>query len=132
MSVLIKRNTGWMGTASNFQIQVSGEKVASVMNHQHIQINLQDGAARLQASQFGIKSNEIKVKNGDTVELTSTWISRFSFLLIMIPMLFTIFIPSIKYRIIAIICLSVFNIVCMVLIEGFHLKVLAEESRKEN
>ena len=55
MSVLIKRNTGWMGTVSNFQIQVSGEKVASVMNHQHIQINLQDGAARLQASQFGIK-----------------------------------------------------------------------------
>ena len=132
MSVIIKRNTGWMGTDSKVQIQVNGEKVASIMNHQHLQINLQDGAARLQASQFGIKSNEINVKNGDTVELTSTWISRFSFPLILIPMFFTIFIPSIKYRIIAIICLSVINIVCMVLIEGFHLKVLTEENKDEN
>lgn len=132
MSVTIKRNTGSAGTASKIHIQVNGEKVASVMNHQQIQINLQDSPARLKASQFGIKSNEINVENGDTVELNSTWISRFSIPLIMFPMFFTIFIPRIKYRIIAIFSISLFLIVCMVLIEGFHLKVLTEESKGRN
>ena len=132
MSVIIKRNTGCAGTASKVQIQVNGEKVASVMNHQHIKINLQDGPARLKATQFGIKSNEIKVKSGDTVELKSTWISRFSFPLIMIPMFFTIFIPSIKYRIIAIFSICVFLIVLMILIDGFHLKVLRDENKDGN
>ena len=132
MSVTIKRNTGWAGTGSNVQIQVNGEKIASVMNHQHILINLQDSPARLKATQFGIKSNEIKVKSGDTVELTSTWISRLSFPLIMIPMLFTIFIPSIKYRIIAIFSICIFLVVLMLLIDGFHLKVLTDENKDGN
>ena len=79
-----------------------------------------------------LKVNEIKVKNGDTVELTSTWISRFSFPLIMIPMFFTIFIPSIKYRIIAIFSICVFLIVLMLLIDGFHLKVLTDENKDGN
>lgn len=126
MKVSIKRNTGFMGTASKVQIKVNGKKSASIIDHQEKKIEIPSYTALLKATQFGVKSNEIKVKDGDRIKLTATWISRFSFPLIMIITFFTILIPSLKYRFITIVSAGIIFTVLTLLIEGFHLEVLKE------
>lgn len=67
MSVKIKRNTGWVGQFPNFNIIINGEKVEEVGNNDTIQIEIPDEEATLQVSQWGIKSNEIIVNDGEKV-----------------------------------------------------------------
>ncbi|MGH4050651.1 MAG: hypothetical protein ACREVX_04745 [Clostridium sp.] len=128
MSITIKRNTGWQGMGSKIQIKVNGEKADSVMENSSVDIELPDGKAQIKVTQFGIKSNEMAVKEGDIIRLTSTRWLRMSFPLILIIFVLTIFLPNLTYR------LTVFSILCVLIVisiflfNGFNLSVFDREN----
>ena len=128
MSITIKRNTGWIGMALKIQIKVNGEKTAKVKEQEHAEINLPGDRAYLQVTQAGIKSNEIEVKDGDIVEITSTKLYRMSlYLLIITVTILNILIRNSTYRLIAIIISGIFYTAGLFFIDGFHLKVSDKE-----
>ncbi|TJX15435.1 hypothetical protein E9840_03295 [Tissierella creatinini] len=121
----IKRRTGWQGRASKIQIRVNGEKVASISHNQHIEVDLPAEKVHLKVTQFGVKSNEIEVKDGDVVEITPTLWYRLSYQLFVAVMIITLFIPnSGTYRSIVLIILSLFLLICSYIINGFTLNIL--------
>ena len=132
MSVTIKRNTGWSGSASKIHIEVNGEKVASVMHNQCIEIELPEGEGYLNVKQLGTKSNKILVKNGDALEITHTKFFKMSFFLMMAVLLLTIFIPNFTYRIATLFIVGGLIIISTFLIKGFHLKFLTEGRNDEH
>lgn len=126
MSITIKRNTGWQGMASKMQIKVNGEKVARVEEKGQTEVELLGNRAYLQVTQSGVKSNEIEVKDGDIVEITSTKLYRMSWPLFIITMtILNILIRDLTYRLIIII--GILYTVSLLLIDGFHLKVSDRE-----
>lgn len=94
MSIKIKRNTGWLGTASKIAIKVNGEKVAKVSNNQEMDIEIPDETAQLKTTHFMEKSNEIKVNDGDVVEITTRKIRYVPFILTLIYIVFLTSFPT--------------------------------------
>lgn len=129
MSITIKRNTGWQGMALKMQIKVNGERVARVEEKGQAEVELPGDRAYLQVTHSGVKSNEIEVKDGDTVEITSTKLYRMSLPLLITTMtILNILIQNLTYRLIAIIIIGILHIVSLSFIDGFHLKVSERES----
>lgn len=130
MSITIKRNTGWIGYASKIHIKLNGEKVASVMNNQHIDIELPDGKAYLKVTQDGVHSNEIEAKDGDILEIIQTRWYQISFPLFIIVLFLTIvlrnYIPNLKYMLMIQFFVGISILVSLFLIDGFHLKVMTD------
>lgn len=130
MSITIKRNTGWIGYASKIHIKVNGEKVASVMNNQHIDIELPDGKASLKVTQDGVHSNEIEAQDEDILEIIQTRWYQISFPLFIIVLFLTIvlknYIPNLKYMLMIQIFVGISILVSMFLIDGFRLKVITD------
>lgn len=125
MSITIKRRTGWQGMASKIQIKVNGEKVASISHNQQIDVSFPDEIVHLKVTQFGVKSNEIVVKDGDIVEITPTLWYRLGHQLFVAVMIITLFIPnSDTYRSIVLIILSLFLLFSSYIINGFTLIIL--------
>ncbi|MDY0236338.1 MAG: hypothetical protein RBR71_09930 [Gudongella sp.] len=69
MSITIRRNTGWIGSASLIQIIVNGEKVAGIMENQNLEVELPDDENSLKVMQFGVRSNKIEVRDRDILEI---------------------------------------------------------------
>lgn len=124
MAITIKRNTGWMGGATDIQIRLNGEKAARVMENQTVEVELLGDKAYIKATQFGIKSNEIEVKDGDILEITTKRWRKISFYIIIVAFVLTSFILEPTYRIAVFIPLLVLSTINTFLIEGFHIKVI--------
>lgn len=125
MAITIKRRTGWQGMASKIQIKVNGEKVASISHNQQIDVSFPDEIVHLKVTQFGVKSNEIVVKDGDILEITPTLWYRLGHQLFVAVMIITLFIPnSDTYRSIVLIILSLFLLFSSYIINGFTLIIL--------
>jgi ribosomal protein S17 len=129
MSITIKRNTGWQGMVSKIQIEVNGEKTGSVMENNSVDVEIPDGKAHIKVTQFGIKSNEIAVKEGDIIRITSTRWLRMSFPLIFIISFLTIFLPNLTYGLTIFFILEALIVISIFLFNGFHLSVFDRENR---
>lgn len=87
LSVEIKRDTGIIGVVSKMNIKVNDEKVAEIQNEEVKEITLPMDKARVQITQMGAKSNEVRVEDGDRFVLTTTFWGKYGlFLLIIIAM----------------------------------------------
>jgi hypothetical protein len=129
MSITVKRNTGWQGIGSKIQIEVNGEKADTVMENNSVDVELPDGKAHIKVTQFGIKSNEIAVKEGDIIRITSTRWLRMSFPLIFIIFFSTIFFPNLTYRLTIFLILGALIVISIFLFNGFHLSFSDRENR---
>jgi hypothetical protein len=128
MLITIKRNTGWQGIALKMCIKVNGEKVAMVEEQKKAEVNISRDRAYVQVTQSGIKSNEIEVKDGDILEITSTKLYRMNLPLLIITItIFNILIPNSIHSIIAIIIIGTLDIISLFLFKGFHIKVSERE-----
>lgn len=109
MTVMIKRDTGIFGTMSNFQVIVNDEKVETIKNGEIIELELDEPKAVIQFSQLGIKTNELQVKDGESIELfTQSWTIYSVFALSIVLVWVRSFnIRSIMYAIIAVYLLAV-------------------------
>lgn len=128
MSIIIKRNTGWLGVASKIQIKLNGQKVGSVMEKKYIEVEVPKGKANLQVARFGSKSNKIEVKDGDVIEITSTIFSRtIDSLIIPISILISL-IPNLTYKLIIFAAFFVLVVISLFLFKLFNLKVVTNKT----
>lgn len=122
MSIIIKRNTGWIGSLTKIQIKLNGEKVASVKVNQQVEVELLNDKAYIKVTQFGTKSNEIEVKDGDILEITTRKWHRIIIPIIIIVSLFKNFIPNSIYQIASLIIVVL--AISILFIDGLCIKVL--------
>jgi len=128
MSIIIKRNTGWLGVASKIQIKLNGQKAGSVMEKKYIEVEVPKGKANLQVARFGSKSNKIEVKDGDVIEITSTIFSRtIDSLIIPISILISL-IPNLTYKLIIFAAFFVLVVISPFLFKLFNLKVVTNKT----
>ena len=123
MTITIIRNTGWQGAASNMKIKVNNKKFASIGYNQRLDIDLPLEKAKLRVSQLGVKSNEITVKKGDTLELTPTRWYRMNFPLFVAILILSNFIPGLNGPIIGFVLVLLLSI-SLFLVDGFNLRVI--------
>lgn len=63
--ITIKRQTGFIGSATAMSIHVNEEKVEKIRLGQEVDILLPTESATVKVTQFGAKSNIVKAKNRD-------------------------------------------------------------------
>lgn len=95
MSIQVHRKTGWVGMFGNLQVLVNGDKNKKVSNNETIDIHIPEEGATIQASTFGMKTNEIEVKDGDQLLLKSTFWGLYGFTFMIILMLINPFVRNI-------------------------------------
>lgn len=124
--VTIKRNTGWIGVASRIKIKVNGEKSALISEGQTIEIELPADESSLKATQLGVRSNEIIVRDGDILEIHQTKFYRMILPIIIVIQVLFFSVISLDYRLFPI--LSFFVLVSMLFIEGFRIEIISRGS----
>lgn len=65
MAVKINRHTGWIGMGSRFQILINGKKQDTLTHNSEVYLKIPNEEAIIQATQWGIKTNKISVRDGD-------------------------------------------------------------------
>lgn len=121
MSIKIERKTGWVGTFGNLQLLVNGKKNTKIRNNKSIEIIIPKEGATLQASTWGMKSNELLVQDGDQLLLKSTFWGSYGyafmfFLIICAPYIQNIYISGFALAYAIIMFITVF-------IPGIHQKL---------
>ncbi|WP_192988467.1 hypothetical protein [Carnobacterium mobile] len=131
MTVTIKRKTGWLGMASNISVKVNGEKVVKIAHTQEINIAIQD-SAHLTVIQFGSKSNEIVVKDGDIVEITT---AKWSYIVYCAAVMYTFlmnFISTAAYKDkVSIVAIFIIFLSSFFLVNTYRLKIINNNTRSE-
>lgn len=134
MTVTIKRNTGWLGKGSRISLKLNGEKVLKIADSQKIKLTIQNDKVHLQVTQFGSKSNEIKITDGDTVEITSAkmgYILYYSILTFVLVMNLSASLTSLTF--IVYMTFLIFGLIILIgsffLVNIYNLKILDNKSR---
>jgi len=127
MHIRVARNTGWIGSGTSIRILANGEKVLSISHKHEAEIEISHEKVRLKASQFGARSNEIEVRDGDLINITSTPWNRWSYPVLMLLMLFTILLPSTQMKLMVTLPVGGLYIGSMFFMDTYHLKVQSTE-----
>lgn len=125
MTVIINRKTCWSSSNSTISIKLNGEKIEKIKHNQEVNLAIQNGSAHLKIGGFGAKSNEIKVKDDDIVEITTTrwgYISHYFYLVFLIVLFFLIELYS---ELLIIIPTLLF--ISFLLINTYHLNILDDK-----
>lgn len=124
MSIIIKRNTGWVGSGSLITVKINGEKVAKIAHNQEIEIAIPEYGPKVSVSQSGAKSNEVKVSSNKTIEITSTKWAKISPFLPAIMIFLTSLISNSILKIFSITITFSLIIIAAFLMNYFHLEIL--------
>lgn len=130
MAITINRNTGWNGWFLETQIILDGDKIQTIGENQTLKLDLESPKALLKVKQFGIKSNEIEVKDGDVLEIKSSlWYRRVIPIMIIIQVL-SFSVTSLENRLATllyiimssiVICIIIFSIIFL---NGFKIEII--------
>lgn len=125
MSIIIKRNTDWMGSGTFMTVKVNGEKVAKVGNNQKIELDIPDDSVQLSVSQMGSKSNTIKVEHGETIEITTNKWSQRIFILFNFGLAASqIFVHELPKKYIIFAAIVIIGLLSYLFVDSFILKTL--------
>lgn len=84
MSVQIKRSTGMIGVMSSFSVKKNGEKVDKIKNDEIITVDIPEDGATIQLSQFGAKTQEQLVREGDRLEVKTTFLGKYGIFIVIL------------------------------------------------
>ena len=99
--VRIKRTTGISGAGSRIKIYVNDEKAATIKQNKQVELDLPSNQARISVSQLGVHSNELDVKEGQVIEITTrSWTYISLILLFILIASLNVFLPP-TYRIVS-------------------------------
>jgi hypothetical protein len=127
MHIRVSRNTGWIGSGTSIRILANGENVLSVSNKREAEIEIPHENIRLKASQFGARSNEIEVHDGDLIKITSTAWNRWSYPVLMLLLFFTILLPSTQMKLMVTLPVGGLYVGSMFFMDTYHLEVQSTE-----
>jgi len=120
MTIRIRRNTGFLGSLSAIKVKINGEKAAKI--NQNIELEIPGDTAAVRVSQFGQKSNEMRVKDGDSLVITTRpWVKLLFILLVLISVAISTIIES-RYNITVLVIMLVIVIGVYSLFDGFRLQ----------
>jgi len=131
MSVTIKRKTGLSGVASKMSIKVNGEKVTKIANEKVVDIDIDAESTLLRVTQFGTRSNQIEVKDGDVVEINTTKIYYIIFLFPFISLIVSNSLQDQPYTLNTFLMLFLGMLLILFLFEGYHLKKIDNKSSEK-
>lgn len=131
MSVTIKRKTGLLGVASKMSIKVNGEKVTKIANEEVVDIDIDAESTLLRVTQFGTRSNQIEVKDGDVVEINTTKIYYIIFLFPFISLFVSNSLKDQPYTLNTFLMLFLGMLLILFLFEGYHLKKIDNKSSEK-
>lgn len=131
MSVTIKRKTGLSGVASKMSIKVNGEKVTKIANEEVVDIEIDAESTLLRVTQFGTRSNQIEVKDGDVVEINTTKIYYIIFLFPFISLIVSNSLQDQPYTLNTFLMLFLGMLLILFLFEGYHLKKIDNKSSEK-
>ena len=131
MSVTIKRKTGLLGVASKMSIKVNGEKVTKIANEEVVDIDIDAESILLRVTQFGTRSNQIEVKDGDVVEINTTKIYYIIFLFPFISLFVSNSLKDQPYTLNTFFMLFLGMLLILFLFEGYHLKKIDNKSSEK-
>lgn len=131
MSVTIKRKTGLLGVASKMSIKVNGEKVTKIANEEVVDIDIDAESILLRVTQFGTRSNQIEVKDGDVVEINTTKIYYIIFLFPFISLFVCNSLKDQPYTLNTFLMLFLGMLLILFLFEGYHLKKIDNKSSEK-
>jgi len=127
MHIRVARNTGWIGSGTSIRILANGEKILSISHKQEAEIEIPHEKVRLKASQFGARSNDIEVRDGDLINITSTAWNRWSYPVLMLFLFFTILLPSTQLKLMVTLPLGGLYVGSMFFMDTYHLEVQSSE-----
>lgn len=84
MSVRIKRSTGRIGVMGTFSVKKNGEKIDKIKNNEIITLDIPEDGANIQLSQFGAKTQEQSVKDGDQLEVKTTFLGKYGIFIVIL------------------------------------------------
>ena len=131
MSVTIKRKTGLSGVASKMSIKVNGEKITKIANEEVVDIDIDPESTLLRVTQFGTRSNQIEVKDGDVVEINTTKIYYIIFLFPFISLIVSNSLQDQPYTLNTFLMLFLGMLLILFLFEGYHLKKIDNKSSEK-
>lgn len=122
--VRIKRNTGLSGAGSKIKVYVNDEKAATIKQNKQVVLELPTPEAKVFVSQLGVYSNELIVKEGQVVEITTRSWTHVSlvFFLILLTAVGSLF--QSPYSIIIQIILGILYLWIYKFIDGFKLEII--------
>lgn len=130
MTVRIKRNTGMVGQFPTFNIIVDDEKIEEIGHNDTLQVEIPNEEAVLQVSQWGVKSNELTIDDGEEVEIYTTGWGKYSIFVFMFALLltnlFSAFVSPVTtstFRLTIPILLAVLIGISALMIRGLHYKI---------
>ena len=84
MSVRIKRSTGRIGVMGTFSVKKNGEKVDKIKNDEIITVDIPEDGATIQLSQFRVKTQEQLVREGDRLEVKTTFLGKYGIFIVIL------------------------------------------------
>lgn len=84
MSVRLKRDTGMVGVMGNLSVKMNGEKVEKIKNQEILNIDIPDEGATIQLSQLGAKTQEQLVREGDRLEVKTTFLGKYGIFIVIL------------------------------------------------
>ena len=98
MAVTVVNHTGISEISGALTIKINGKEIRKIKKGQQVEINIPTDHARLIVTQFTKQSNELEVKDGETIEITTAkWSNLINLCIILfLPML--TYIPNFQYR----------------------------------
>lgn len=84
MSVQIKRSTGMIGVMGTFSVKKNGEKIDKIKNDEIITLDIPEDGANIQLSQFGAKTQEQLVREGDRLEVKTTFLGKYGIFIVIL------------------------------------------------
>lgn len=122
--IRIKRNTGMLGFLGRIKIYINDEQAAKIKQDQSTELEIPSDEAKITVSQAGVLSNELTVKEGQVVEITTSLKYRVYFLFFVLAMFFVGLALPYDFRIFGYALLIVLPIAIIYFIEGYELKII--------
>lgn len=119
------------GVASKMSIKVNGEKVTKIANEEVVDIDIDAESTLLRVTQFGTRSNQIEVKDGDVVEINTTKIYYIIFLFPFISLIVSNSLQDQPYTLNTFLMLFLGMLLILFLFEGYHLKKIDNKSSEK-
>ncbi len=127
MSITIYRKTGWMGSGSKIDIKMNGEKIGRIEENQEVVVNLSERNGTIKVTQWGIKSNELEVQDGDRVKIKPTPFYIASMPLILLLNFMNIFIHDFEYKTVVFLMILFFIVFSMYYFNMFNLELVEDK-----
>lgn len=96
MSITIMQSTG-TGAIGKMQIIINGEKVAAIAEEESLEIEIPNEVSILKVRRFGVRSNEIEVRDGDVLEIKYKRWHLMLLPLVIVFIIITISFPELSY-----------------------------------